>query len=70
MTTLATLKRHAQRLTTRRGHRMRWAGNCGVCRDCRMDVQLLVRPRPNEVDISGPAIARECNAWAKEESTC
>ena len=31
-----------------------------MCMDCGMEVQVLVNPKPNDVEIGGPAIACVC----------
>lgn len=64
---LSTLKRSAQSATAWRGHKMSWqhiapgdAATFAVCRHCGMHVTCLTRPAPNEIDISGPAVALNC----------
>lgn len=67
MTKLAILKASAEDVAKIRGHRLtRWksVGNGGAkskCKDCWRWVQVLEEPRPNQVEIGGPALAVNCD---------
>lgn len=66
---LATLKRKAQSATHARGHRMAWTLYLeeprgpflyAQCRNCGAYVQVLDKPRANEIEIGGTAVAINC----------
>lgn len=66
---LPTLKREAQRSTNHRGHRMAWTLYLeeprgpflyAQCRHCGAYVQVLDKPRPNEIEVGGTAVALDC----------
>jgi hypothetical protein len=61
------LKREARRAAKHQHHKL---GNFrrvspfiqrAVCTECAMDVDVNIRPAPNQTDISGPAIEQVCN---------
>ncbi len=67
---LSTLKKQAQKTTASRGHKMKWGqvfgrggyrglGQTGTCQ-CGCYVQILEKPYPNEINIGGSALARNC----------
>ncbi len=33
------------------------------CLDCGMEVQVLLHPKPNEVQIGGTAVSSNCTGW-------
>ena len=64
---LSTLKKRAQSSTKRRGHRMQWniaskTFGSGRCRDCGAACWLETKPAPNGIDISGLAVAVNCDS--------
>lgn len=71
MATLAALKREAATAAKYRGHKLgKWddvkfggqknEGSIAKCKVCGADVQVLTKPRANEIDIGGPAVAIGC----------
>lgn len=64
MATIKSLRGLANRSTSHRGHRMSWQDDLwdslGTCIRCGMEVQLLLKPQANEIDIGGPAVALNC----------
>ncbi len=69
---LSTLKKQAQQTTKRRGHKMTWGqpyGNAttqvfsqnGECRICHAHCWLNTHPAPNQIGVSGLAVAVNCN---------
>ena len=74
MTTIEQLKelRDDATITCKlRGHRMIWNGTdfkkkgrttqSGICHDCLKSVYLDTMPPPNGIDVSGEAVALNCN---------
>jgi len=67
MKTIDRLKREAMEACTHRGHTMyRWhdfnsTNAVSACVYCGKEVQVLTKPRPNEIDIGGEAVALGCN---------
>lgn len=64
------LKDGAKGFVSKRGHRIGAWENQGKysyaqCSNCNMEVQINTNPLPNEIAISGEAVAREC---ANQES--
>lgn len=67
---LSTLRRLAQATTRARGHRMRWGtpygraagpkSQNGQCRDCGAYAWLMERVEPNQIGVSGLAVAVGC----------
>lgn len=64
---LRTLQQRAAESTAHCGHRMRWVDDArgvgiryGTCTRCGMDVTLTTHPAPNDIDISGEAVALDC----------
>lgn len=66
MSSPQVLRNDARRGATWRGHVMtrfrayatgRWES---YCRECGMEVNVKTRPAPNEVNISGEAVALNC----------
>lgn len=66
---LETLRREATTACKWRGHSMRWdkpfeyhggQAQTGKCRVCGMEVTVMTRPMPNEIDIGGEAVALTC----------
>lgn len=66
MRSLRRLKKHAVEVAALRGHRMQRFNNYdtehaeAVCAACGAEVFVNARPLPNEIDISGEAVAVGC----------
>lgn len=70
MAKLSTLQKRAQESTRCRGHRMKWGeaygradgpkSRNGKCRDCGAYVWLVEQPTPYAANISGLAVAVNC----------
>lgn len=67
---LSILRSQAQASAEDRGHVMSWSApyrgemnslQNGECENCGRWAQVNTRPMPNEIDISGPAVAEECD---------
>ena len=65
---LNTLRKEAAAAAHFRGHkRLSWMSHAcheitGTCTTCGAEVQCLVYPLPNEIDIGGEAVALTCPA--------
>lgn len=65
------LRKLAQATTSFRGHRMKWGSpfgkaggpfsQFGRCKKCGKETLLTESPAPNEIDISGEAVALNCD---------
>lgn len=68
---MAGLKQQATRATWSRGHDMKafkhYTPDNAVasCRKCGMEVQVLAKPAPNEIDVGGEAVALNCPGYGK-----
>lgn len=72
MKNLDQLKREASRSANFRGHRLKWGNPFGRangpkscfarCRKCNMELLIIEQPAPNEINISGEAVALNCKA--------
>ena len=73
MKTLDELRVEATQSAHARGHKIRWAApyhgesnstQHAHCQNikCQADVQIVMKPRPNEIDIGGTAVALTCPA--------
>lgn len=74
MTKLQSLKKEAREGCEWRGHKMGNFQNLGkgylgeyhigewraTCKVCGMDVDVNIKPSPNEIDIAGTAVALDC----------
>ena len=66
MDLMAKLQREAAEACERRGHYMSAftsysdSNAIAACTRCHMEVQVLTKPRPNEIDIAGEAVALNC----------
>ena len=68
MRQLNTLIKEAQQATNLRGHssNMHWLSinnktASGICHTCKKRVFVNKNPMPNDIDISGEAVALHCN---------
>lgn len=68
-TKLQRLSQEAYTACNDRGHTMRrWVYSTvngrvqadSTCKQCGLDVQVLLAPLPNQIDIGGPAVAINC----------
>lgn len=70
MSTVSDLKKEAQKSCESRGHKMTkfhrvknicnkeiWRAYCEICNK---SVDVIPAPRPNEINIGGPAVALSC----------
>ncbi len=68
MEAIERLKLEAKESATCRGHRLSRFSHytpsnaVATCQDCPAEVQVLSQPAPNEIDISGEAVAIDCPA--------
>jgi hypothetical protein len=64
---MRALKESAAESATWRGHSLIWEyfsneNALGTCRTCGAEVQCLLHPAPNQIDIGGEAVALNCPA--------
>lgn len=64
MKTITSLIISANQSAMARGHMLTWFVESdqalGMCGACGMEVQCLTRPAPNQINISGTAVAQNC----------
>jgi hypothetical protein len=75
MPTLTTLKRKARKAATQRGHALsHFSKNgdktsaCAQCTTCKAMAVVRTVLLPNEIDLSGKALAIECNTTTQENT--
>jgi hypothetical protein len=67
---LGHLREQAETACKSRGHSIEWSApyhgesqsiQHGCCNHCDREVQIIMNPRPNQIDVGGEAVALNCN---------
>lgn len=76
MTDLLNLERQAFRSASDRNHQLgSWTvyengtRAAARCEHCGLEAYVVTRPQPNEIDVSGPAVALGCPVTRDDEKT-